>query len=210
MKGVRFRKHRIAILIPATLGAAATFLPWVNVSVQGSTQFLNGFSESGFMLFVIFFAVAVMCIVPAKTRTSDKTFLTLSFSGGILVMIFLITKIVDFTCIAPLKNDFTTIYFPGVWIKLSAAWMVSIFSMNFKIKKPARKTVTGNFENVISIPATFATNKMSHYKFSISEKKVISLDKLVGLKQCGHITEDEFQQLKSKLILSDFLFGLFN
>ena len=113
-------------------------------------------------------------------------------------------------CLTSVFDNIGMTYGIGVWIEAGAASLIIILSRDFKLTKPATKTPPSPIENGISIPATFVDNRKKYPTLSMQEKKHVSLEKLVALKENGHITEEEFQQLKSKLILSDFLFGLFN
>ncbi|MEP7229908.1 MAG: SHOCT domain-containing protein [Ginsengibacter sp.] len=210
MKSKRITWQRIGILIAAMLGIASAFLPWV--TFPGINKSMNGFSGIGILVFFVFTGIALISILYRELQIEGKTFLLFTTAAGIGALFFIIMQVIDLASFTSLFNNIETRYGLGIWIKIIAAFLVVILSRDFKLrlKKPQRKTPLKSFENGISIPATFADNKNIYPRLSLQEKEDIGLEKLIALKQSGYITEEEFLQLKSKLILSDFLFGLFN
>lgn len=210
MKSKRITWQRIGILIAALLGIASAFLPWV--TFPGINKSMNGFNGIGVLVFFVFTGIALVSILSRELQLEEKTFLLFTTAAGIGVLFFIIMQVIDVACFTSLLTNLETRYDVGIWLKMSAAFLVIILSMDFKLrlKKPQRKTPLKSFENGISVPATFSNKKNIYPRLSLQEKKDIGLEKLIALKQSGYITEEEFLQLKSKLILSDFLFGLFN
>ncbi len=210
MKTKRITWRRIGILIAAALGIASAFLPWVTFPAINKS--MNGFNGSGILVFCVFMGILLISLLYHELQLEGKTFLLFTTSAGISALLFIIIQLIDVACFTSLLTNLETRYDAGIWLKMSAAFLVIILSMDFKLrlKTPQRKIPLKPFENEISIPATFVDNKNTYPRLSLQKKKDIGLEKLISLKQSGYITEEEFLQLKSKLILSDFLFGLFN
>ncbi len=200
--------QRIGILIVAASGIVSAFLPWATFPVIHKS--MNGFNGVGILSFCVFAGIILISLLGGYLQLEEKTFLLFTTIAGVASLFFTIMHLIDLTCFTSVFGNIEISYGTGIWLEAGAASLIIILSTNLKLKKPARKISPAPPENGISIPATFVDNRKTYPTLSVQEKKHISLEKLVALKENGHITDDELQQLKSKLILSDFLFGLFN
>ena len=126
-----------------------------------------------------------------------------------LIFFFAASQIVRSYTSAELQSTMTIVYKAILWTRLLAGFPIIFLLKEHSIKNLSNKETTDK-QNIISIPARFNDEKKVPSKVSMSQKKDSVIEKLIDLRESKLITEDEFVQLRSKLILSDFLLGLFN
>ncbi len=195
-------KQRKLILITALAGIISVFLPWFSAGAFGFSVHVNGFHGWGILTFLCFIAAIGIALIGMQTEPLDKG---LWFAAMICGAIALLAIII--TIFSSQSADFgfasSGLGF-GIWISLIAAIGVIIFSWLFK--NPAHNLKEGfeSLKHSVSDAATSISNSKpvgtSATTTTSSANKIAELERLSKLKENGTITEEEFQQLKSKLI----------
>lgn len=89
---------------------------------------------------------------------------------------------------------------PGTWIAIATAAGIILFAWMFKSPADNLKNGFEGLRKSISIPATSFSNTNVNASGASATNKITELEKLSRLKENGSITEEEFQQLKLKLM----------
>lgn len=194
------------LLAFSTAGMASIFLPWIKLSGGGTGKTITGLHGYGILVFVIFLAVAVLTIFEDFLIVYNKKLSRIINTAGALALLFIIIEEVTFSQISITQLSHVRItYEPGACAAATMCVAIVISSIVCKTKKRSAQTEAKNLKKNILIPATSRPAKNIHSKSG--ESKMIDLRKLIRLKENGCITEEEFQQLKSKMIISNLSFG---
>jgi hypothetical protein len=189
-------KQRKLILIAAVAGIISVFLPWFSAGAFGFSVHINGFHGWGILTFLAFVAAAGISLAGTQTETLDKN---MWFAAIVCGMIALLSIIIT---MASSNSDFGFVsadFGFGIWIALVAAVSVTVSAWLFK--NPAQDLKSG-FESIKnSVSATTSSFSNNGNKTSSSNtNKIAEIERLSKLKENGSLTEEEFQQLKSKLL----------
>jgi hypothetical protein len=194
-------KQRKLILFSAAAGIISIFLPWFSAGAFGFSVHINGFHSWGVLAFICFIGAAIISLVGDQSSSLDKgMWFAAIICGGIALLSVIITLISS----ASNSGDFgfasAGIGF-GLWISLLASIAVLLFAWMFK--NPSYDLKSG-FESmkssVSSTASSFSGSINSNSSSSSGISQIAELEKLSKLKENGSITEEEFQQLKSKLL----------
>jgi Short C-terminal domain len=182
-------KQRKYILIAAAVGIISVFLPWISITVSvfgntfgsGST---NGFHSYGIVVFLAFAGAVAISLMGDQTKTLDQTTWMIALATGALALIFTIIFLTDI-------GGFGVTGF-GIWISLIAS--AGVLASAWMFKNPG-DTLQGGFDNLkrsmpSGTPQSTTTNT----------NRAAELEKLIDMRNQGKISEEEYQQLKSKLM----------
>jgi len=86
-------KQRLGILIVASLGALATFLPWVKAPIIGT---INGTKGDGWITLVLFAIPLIISLLNDKTQAIKGGLLVGAIIPSIIAGIVGVWKIIDF------------------------------------------------------------------------------------------------------------------
>lgn len=201
-------RQRKFILIASASGIVSAFLPWANICVHGISKIINGFHGYGILVFIIFVCVSVIVCAENLLTVHEKNLLFFIKAAGAMALYFIISEIITFSEIMTVEMGFAGVnYKPGIWVATGTAITIVLSATLCKRNEQKVKNETKGFKRSISIPATAVPGKKMYKKSSLAENEIIGLDNLTLLKENGSISEEEFQQLKSKLIISNLLFG---
>jgi hypothetical protein len=81
-------KQRKFILIFSVLGFISMFLPWVSLSMFGSTQSINGMHNRGIIIFFCFIIAGIIAIKDQQQKKLEKTMWMLTLFAGALSLVF--------------------------------------------------------------------------------------------------------------------------
>jgi hypothetical protein len=182
-------KQRKYILIAAAVGIIAVFLPWVTIGAFGMSDSQNGFHSYGIVVFLAFAGAIIVSLSGDQTKALDQANWMVALITGIAALLF---SIIFYT---KLDNGFGIVNAGfGIWIALLAS--ISIIGSAWLYKNPSDSLKSG-FESLKkSIPVgheqTTTTKNNSN--------KISELERLIELRNQGKISEDEYQQMKSKLL----------
>jgi hypothetical protein len=205
-------KQRKYILIAATAGIISVFLPWGTVSNVGLVQTTNGFYTYGIVAFLGFTMAAVIALLGNQTNTLDKSMWIVSMLAGAISLLFIIlfrgdlggdllryANSMGVSNLVEVKSSF------GIWIASLSG--IGIIGFAWLFKNPG-DNLNGAFDSLkkdISTAASSISKATTGTKnpgdiSAQSTKKIDELERLSKLKERGSITEEEFNQLKSKII----------
>jgi hypothetical protein len=197
-------KQRKFILIAAAVGLIATFLPWKTISAglfgAGMSEGINGFHGSGILSFLVFIAAGIISIMGNQTTTLDKSNWLVALACGVVALLCAIENV---AATHGSSMGFMELGVGvGCWIALVAA--IGVIGSAWLFRSPGDNLKEG-FDNIkrnlssLNTPsATTSSTTASTVKPEIN--KIAELEKLVQMKAAGHITEEEYQNMKSKLL----------
>lgn len=193
-------KQRKFIMLAAALGIIAAFLPWQTVSAgifgASISSGVNGFHGIAILAFLCFIAAGIVSLTGDQT----KPLVNSSWMGA------LILGAIAIICVAvAMFNTNQGFGFVevgigvGCWIALAAA--LGVTGSAWLLKSPGDNLKAG----IDSIKKTVATATTTTTPPPINNTKanvdkIAELERLVQLKDSGNISEEEYQQMKSKLL----------
>ena len=80
--------QRKLILIAAAVGVISIFLPWLSVSIFGQSTSVNGFRDTGIVVFLAFAASGVVSVLGDQTSKLDKKMWIIALGTGAVAFIF--------------------------------------------------------------------------------------------------------------------------
>jgi hypothetical protein len=191
-------KQRKFILICAAVGVISIFLPWVSSSgFMGYGGYnLNGFRGVGIVSFLGFAGALVISLMGDQTKNLDLQMWLFGMAAGAVCVLF--TALFLTSDIFVIGN-----YGFGLWIGLAAsvgvlgsAWLFKSPSDNIK---DAFDSFKKNISSATSQPSNNSSTGAANTNTSTTSK-VAELEKLIELKAQGKITEEEYQQMKAKIM----------
>ncbi|MGB8191343.1 MAG: SHOCT domain-containing protein [Chitinophagaceae bacterium] len=198
-------KQRKFILIAALLGVIAAFLPWKTVSAglfgQSMSEGISGFNGIGILTFLAFVVAGILAIAGDQLKPLDKTMWLGALAAGVIALIGPIVNIIN-TSGSGLGFVEISVGF-GCWIALVAALGVAGSAWLFKSPEDSLKGGLDSLKkNIATITPTVnnstATTPPANTKTNTNS--IAELERLIQLKNAGHISEDEYQQMKSKIL----------
>jgi len=193
-------KQRKLIAIAALVGIISIFLPWFSAGAFGFSVHVNGFHGWGILVFLCFAASIVIALAGTQSASLDKSMWLIAIICGALAFLSIVITMSSSTG----GFGFISAGFGfGIWIALIAA--IGILAFAWMFKNPADNFKSGfeSLKTTVAASANTFTNSNSAPSTntaSASENKIAELERLSKLKENGSITDEEFQQLKSKLI----------
>lgn len=219
-------KQRLLIVVAAVVGIISIFLPWIRMSAHVFGDYYagseNGFQGAGIVVFFCFLAAAVMPFIGNKMQVLDKTWWLLTLIAGALAFLFTLVFIIkEIGNMGYVGGGSEKVYFGfGQWMAFIAAAGIVLSAWLLKSPEHTLKTGFENLTNQFSIPTTTVTtteapihppsatinqtvaDEQTKTNISSSQEILNELERLAKMKNDGIITEEEFQQLKSKLLHS--------
>lgn len=197
-------KQRKLLLIAAILGIIAVFLPWITVSASAfgvaiSQQNKNGFHGMGIVVFLAFSGAAIATLVGDQRQPLEKTSWIAAMGAGVIALLFTIIVLASST--GDMSGGMGLVKAGigiGIWVALAAS--LGILAVAWLLKAPGESIKSGleSLKKSIAIPT--AATADHHYNSFASTDKMAELERLIKLKEAGAISEDEYQQLKEKLL----------
>jgi uncharacterized membrane protein len=204
-------KQRKYILIAAAVGIISVFLPWATVSVSFAeiTNIRNGFYNYGIAAFLGFLVAAAVVLLGDQTKTLDKSMWIVSMIAGTISLLFIILFMGDISQIMKSPVDRSGLVKVssgfGIWIALASSIGIIAFAWLFKNSSDNLKGAFDSLKKDISVAASSISKASTNAKTpdnnpAQSTNKIAELERLSKLKESGSITEEEFSQLKSKIL----------
>lgn len=186
-------KQRKFTLIAAIVGIISIFLPWIAVSGLGISMSENGLHSYGVMVFIGFIGAVILTIMGDQTKPLDKTTWFVELIAGAIALIFTLLFMTNLS-----GDTFGAAGFGiGIWISVLAA--IGILASAWLFKSPEDSLQDG-FENLKSKVITATSQNTSATSSNAGTGKVAELEKLIKLKEEGKISEEEYQEMKSKIL----------
>ena len=191
MNFLLMHKQRRFVLILAAIGLIAVFLPWVTVGgIFGDSLNANGFNGVGIVVFLALLAVAIIALMGDQKKAEERNMWMITLLAGFIALLFAVIKY------SQISGSAFGIVSPGygLWISLAASLAVLISAWLFK--NPG-DTLQSGFDSLKkNIPHTSNPNQNT----TTTTNRMAELEKLIDLKNQGKITEEEYKEMKSKLM----------
>lgn len=203
--------QRKFILVAVAVGIIAVFLPWMSISVgmlgESMTQSVNGFRGVGILYFLALAATGVVAIMGNQQALLDKNMRLGAIGGGAVAIIALVIYFADAKGSTGDVGGFGLASASiGYGFYLSAVAAIAVTAIPFVIKgvgesfagdiaqlKSSMQTIQSN----ISTPAPVVNDTPPP---AVKSDRMAELEKLIAWRDEGKITEQEFEDLKSKLL----------
>ena len=193
-------KQRKLILLAALLGLISLFLPWISVSILGYNQSTNGFHSFGIVVFLSYLGAGVLALTGDQQHPLAKNSwlgaLAAGFAALLCTLIFMANT--ESTSGGGMGFVDAGIGF-GIWVSLLACAGMLVSTWLFKNPADTLRDSFAQIKKSIAQPGTTLSGN-SGPKPTQTVNKIEELEKLVALKNQGNLSEEEFQQLKSKML----------
>jgi len=189
MDFANLNKQRKFILIAAVVGVISIFLPWV--SILGFSA--NGFHSYGIMVFIAFVASGIVAIMGDQTKPLDQAMWLIELVAGVLALLFTFIFMSDLSGGIGFGAGFGI----GLWLAILSA--LGVLASAWLLKSPGSSLQEG-FESLKGKVAASANAGNPPPSSSAAPSKVAELEKLIKLKEEGKITEEEYQEMKGKIM----------
>lgn len=196
-------KQRKFILISAIAGVISIFLPWKTISAgifgAGMSEGVNGFHGAGIMAFLVFIVAGIVSIMGDQTRAMDRNTWLVALAAGAIALLCAVINIATTYGNSMGFVDLGVGF--GCWLALVAGIAVAGSSWLFRNPTDNLKDgFAGIRKNLSSIAGGSVAEKTVTGTPKSSPGNIADLEKLIQLKNAGHITEEEYQNMKSKIL----------
>lgn len=187
--------QRKFVLIAAAVGLISTFLPWATVSAGrfGSIS-TNAFGGWGILVFLGYAGAIAFAFLRDQKQQMDANFWILTLFCGALALLITLIAILQVSSAGGTR-------FGGVGVSIGFGAFISLVAAGgvvfaaWKFKKPEH-TIQDGFDALFKggsqgAPATAQSS---------ASNRMQELDKLVQMRNEGKISEEEYQDLKSKIL----------
>jgi len=151
-------KQRKFILIAAAAGIISVFLPWVTISMFGTSQSINGFRSWGIIVFFCFVVAGIVAIIGNHSDSLERNLWMISTGSGAVALVSMVINIISSNGIGGVGFADAGIGF-GLWISIASAACILLFAWMFKHPTDTLKKGFDGLKKSISIPSTFVVNK---------------------------------------------------
>jgi len=192
-------KQRKFILIASVLGIISVFLPWVTVSVFGLSHSVNGFQGWGVFIFLLFIVSLFNALAGNQVEPLSGTSRLVAVGCGVLAIL---STLMAFRGARYNLDGGLGLVDVNVGIGCISSGIVSaatiLFSLIFKKSDDSlKKSIEGLKKSIVipvkAVPGTRPTVQPA-------DDRIAQLEKLVRMKESGSLSEEEFQQMKSRLV----------
>jgi len=191
-------KQRKFALIAAVIGLISIFLPWISVSGFGAGYSANGFSSYGIMVFIGYLAAGIITLMGDQTKPLDKAMWLVELIAGAISLIFTLLFFTRMSGGVGYSFGGAGIgYGFGLWISLLAS--VGVLASAWMYRNPEDSLQSG-FDSLKSKVADAASSASSSGGSGGGTSKVAELERLIKLKEEGKISEEEYQEMKGKVM----------
>lgn len=198
-------KQRRFILIAAALGVIGIFLPWQTVSAGlfgvSASQGVNGFHGLGILAFLCFLAAGLLTLPGDQAKPLEKNAWLAALATGAVAIICAVVNVFKTTNGGGGFGFVEVSIGFGCWIALAAGLGITVSAWLFR--NPAQTLQEGLNElkkNITAPTAKPAATPPAAPHSPAHTDSIKELERLVKLKNDGHITEEEFQLMKSKVL----------
>jgi O-antigen/teichoic acid export membrane protein len=190
-------KQRKLILILAVAGIISIFLPWFSAGAFGFSVHINGFHGWGILAFLCFAVGIAISLIGLQTEPLDKNPWFVAIACGALALLSIIITIAS----SGGGFGFVSAGFGfGIWIALVAAAGIILSAWMFRNPANDFKSSFESIKNSVSSTASSLSGNTNSSSSSGTNNKIAEIERLSKLRENGSLSEEEFQQLKSKLL----------
>ena len=192
-------KQRKLILAAAGIGVIATFLPWFSISARAfgysASNGRNGFHEAGIFYFIFLVVVGIIAVLGDQSKTLEKNMRLAVIGSGIMALISLLVAYSQ-------AQDHTDAGFGmvslniGIGLMLAFITSIGVIAIPFVIKNSG-ESLSGDLAN---LKGNFNSPQGKTPAAAPEQSRMSELEKLIEWKREGKITDEEYENLKSKII----------
>ena len=201
--------QRKFILIAAAVGIIGAFLPWISISAgilgESMTQSVNGFHGIGVLYCLVMAAAGVVAFMGDQKTLLDKNMRLAVIGAGAVAIIALLVSFSDMHSSTSAAGGGFGVVSASIsyGFYLSAIAGVAVAVIPFAIKAEG-ESFAGDLAQLKSSVQSMQNNTASPAATAppVAPKtdKMAELEKLIAWRAEGKISEEEFQDLKSKII----------
>lgn len=180
-------KQRKFVLVAAAVGTISCFLPWA--SALGFTV-ANGLHGKGILVFMAFIAAGVISLLGKTTDAFDKAMWMAVLIAGAIALLFTVLFMTDISGAFGASIGF------GLWIALLSS--IGVLASAWAYKSPS-DTLQGGFDSLKN-KVSSSLNSTGTSAQGSSPGKVDELERLIKLRDEGKITQEEYEDMKSKIM----------
>lgn len=191
-------KQRKFLLIVAGIGVISTFLPWFQVSAGGfgiyASKSLNGFREAGIFYFLLMLAMGTIAYLGNREETLPKNMRLAVLGTGAGALISLVIALSQIKGMVDTGYGMVDL---GIGFGFYLSVLVSIATIVVPlVLKGATEGIGDDWKNLVNKAQTLQQNVSARPEH---KNKMSELEQLMAWRQEDKITDQEFQELKSKL-----------
>lgn len=197
--------QRKYLLIASAIGVIAVFLPWLTISVSmfgvSESNSTNGFRSYGIMVFIAFIVAGIIPLMGNQQSALEKNLWFSELIAGAIAVLFLVISF--FNLSNSLGGGFgiaNASYGFGMWIALVAS--LAILLISWMYRDPSNNLKEG-FDSLKHTIATRTSTFNNTNTTSTSNNKISELERLAKLRDNGSINEEEYAQMKAKIMAGD-------
>lgn len=192
-------KQRKFVLIAALAGVISIFLPWITTRGLFAGLNVNGFSGGGVIVFVGFIVAAAMAFIGDQTKPMEKNMWLIALVAGAVALLFCIIRF------SQISGSGLGLVSPGFGLWIAAAASIATLASTWLFRSPGDTLQSGfdslkkNISNATSNtsgPATPTNTTPTNNRTS----GIAELERLIQLRNEGKITEEEYQEMKGKIM----------
>jgi hypothetical protein len=195
-------KQRKLILIAAIVGIISIFLPWITISAGGPGLNMsvnrNGFHGSGVVVFLAFAATVILVLTGDEKMSLRRTSWIIALALGLVALLFIGICMSNLSGVTGGYGLVDASIGFGLWIALAAS--LGILGSAWLLKSPGDSIKLAIDEMKINMNSSGSLRSGTGPVSGPPSGKVTDLERLIELRNQNKITEEEYQQMKSKLL----------
>ncbi len=186
------------ILIAAVAGLISVFLPWYTISAGGFGNNLSvsssGFHGSGIVVFLAFAGALIMTLTgEGKDPLRSRSWI-ITLALGVIALLFTGIAMSNLSGASGGYGLVQAGYGFGLWIALAASLVILASGWFYRNPADTIKLALEDLKRNISAPTASGPGQGD------ASSRVAELERLIELRKQNKISEEEFIQLKSKLL----------
>jgi hypothetical protein len=193
-------KQRKWALIAAAIGIISLILPYASISANflgmKSSQSVNGFHSYGLGVLLGFIAAIILVLNGKQEEPLQKSPWLLVLVAGFISLLFTVISMINVSNYFDGGMGLVDVNIGiGAWLSLAAS--IALLAINWLYRQPEYE-IKSSFDELkknFTTPSSATTTSSSSTGIKIAE-----MERLSKLKENGNISEEEYQQLKSKLL----------
>lgn len=131
-------KQRKFVLIAASLGTIAMFLPFIRISFFGISNSVNGMHDTGILIFLCFVGCAVIALMGDQTQNLGKTIWIVALVASGIAALLMVIKFLQ-------AMDAISLFSIGFYLALAASLGLLFAVYNYR---PAGYNIKDGFDSL--------------------------------------------------------------
>ena len=188
--------QRKFVLIAEAAGIISVFFPWVYAGILSFRESVNGFHGTGILYFIAMVTIIIITATGNQHTTLQKKERLLVIGIGLVSLVFLLfwfNNIMDAE-----KIGFGTVSI-GFGFIVAVIATLGVVLIPFVIKNSGEGIIS-DWAALKDSLNSFQGNMKKNTISSEKDAKLDELEKLINWRNEGKISEEEYQDLKSKIV----------